>query len=308
MNMSAVHRLQAEIAVPLRCDLGEGCVWLPTSRAVAWIDIAGHAVRRWSYDDHALAQVRLPEPPGAVAPRASGGLILAMRGGVFALDDAAWPQAGNDDIGTAELPLLCPLETDRPANRMNDGRCDRRGRFWIGSMSMRSEAGAGSLHRVGIDHRAERMLGDVTISNGLCFRGDDRLMYYIDTRTQRVDMFDFDLAEGIIQNRRPLVEIARATGSPDGMTIDADGCLWVALWGGSAVHRYTPAGTLDRIIEVPARRVSSCTFGGPQLDELFITTASGSSSDPELAENPHAGSLFVCRPGAQGLPADPYGG
>ena len=159
---------------------------------------------------------------------------------------------------------------------------------------------AGSLYRLDRDGRVHSILPDVTISNGIDWSADAQTMYYVDSPTRRIDMFDFDLASGAISNRRMLVRIPKEHGIPDGLTVDVDGCVWVALWRGSAVHRYTPYGLLDAVVRVPTSCPTSCAFGGPDFRDLYITTAAMDLADHERAEQPLAGGLFVCRPGVAG--------
>jgi sugar lactone lactonase YvrE len=158
------------------------------------------------------------------------------------------------------------------------------------------------------DGHVTRVLAGLAIANGMAWSHDDRLLYFIDSATGRIDVLDFDPADGRATNRRPLIEIPARAGWPDGMTIDANGALWVALWDGHAVRRYTPAGDLDRIVELPVARVTSCTFGGPSLTDLYVTTARDGLSADQLAAQPLAGGLFVVRPGVGGLPAFRFAG
>jgi sugar lactone lactonase YvrE len=173
-------------------------------------------------------------------------------------------------------------------------------------MALDERPGAGSLYRLDPDGSVVQMLADVTISNGIVWSLDGSTMYYIDTPTPRVDAFAFDPAEGTIRDRRPVVSVSPGLGSPDGMTIDADGCLWVALYGGSAVHRYTPDGRLDAIVPLPATAATCCAFGGDDLDVLYITTAA--KGTPPGAVEPHAGGLFAVDPGVRGVPTTAYAG
>jgi sugar lactone lactonase YvrE len=234
---------------------------------------------------------------GSLALRESDGLVLAVSEGFVALD----PQTGH-------MELLGAAESDDPTTRMNDGKVDPAGRFWAGTMGVDHRTGAGTLYRLDADRTVTPMVRPVTISNGLDWSLDGRTMYYIDTRTRRVDQFDFDAATGAIANRRPLIEIPEGAGSPDGMTLDSEGYLWVALWNGWCVQRYAPDGTPDMRIEVPAAETSSCTFGGRTLDQLFITTAQEGFPPGGKPDQPHAGSLFVCRPGPRGRPPFRYKG
>jgi sugar lactone lactonase YvrE len=191
------------------------------------------------------------------------------------------------------------------AVRMNDGGCDPQGRFYCGSMAYAETPGAGSLYRLDLDGSVATVLTDVTISNGLTWSIDGSQAYYIDTPTHRVDVFDFDALAGTFSNRRPLVEIDAALGSPDGLTIDAEGNIWVALWAGGAVHRYSPDGVLTDVVAIPASQVTACAFGGPSLDRLYITT---SRRDIDMTREPHAGALFMTRPDVGGIPVLPFAG
>jgi sugar lactone lactonase YvrE len=191
---------------------------------------------------------------------------------------------------------------------MNDGKCDPAGRFWAGTMALDERPRAGALYRLDPDGAVHTMLRDVTISNGLDWSDDGRTMYFIDSPTQTVDAFDFDVATGSIANRRTVVRIPIEHGTPDGLALDSDDGVWVSLWGGGAVHRYTATGTLDAIVHVPTPFPTSCTFGGDDLGDLYITTAWIQLAADERAGQPHAGSLFHVRSGARGRPANRFGG
>ena len=225
-----------------------------------------------------------------VRPRASGGFVYAVERG-FALDDG---------VGTPVRTLPEVWTTD--AVRMNEGGCDPDGRFYCGSMAYALTPGAASLYRLDPDGRVTTVLGGLTVSNGLEWSPDGRLAYYVDSATGRIDAMDYDSDRGLT-DRRPFVTVE--AGSPDGLTVDAEGGIWVAIWGGSAVHRYSPEGALSEVIELPATQVTACTFGGNDLDELFITT---SREGLPATEEPAAGALFHVRPGIAGLPARRFGG
>src|SRR5262249_397331 len=182
-----------------------------------------------------------------------------------------------------------------PELRMNDGSCDAAGRFWAGTMALDERPDAGALYRLSCDGRVEMMLRPVTISNGIDWTDDDRSMYFIDTATGSVDVFNFELTSGTISNRRTFVRIGREQGAPDGLTIDADGFVWVSLWGGGAVHRYAPTGVLDRVVRLPVTHPTSCAFGGPELRDLYITTATVALTADQRVRQPQAGGLFRCR-------------
>lgn len=263
-------------------ELGEGPVWDPREAVLWWLDIPGARLHRTDPATGATVSTELGQQVGALAVRDSGGLVLATPDGFVAFDPA-----------TGRRELLAPVEADDGGTRMNDGKCDSRGRFWAGTMAYDFRSGAGSFYRLDPDGTVTTMLTGVTISNGLGWSADEKTMYYIDTMTGLVEAFDFDVDQGSISNRRPVVKITEGDGLPDGMCVDAEGCLWVALYGGSAVHRYRPDGSLDRIVELPVVNVTCCAFGGPDLSDLYITTGGG---------------LYRCRPGVQGTPAHTYAG
>jgi sugar lactone lactonase YvrE len=214
----------------------------------------------------------------AVAPREAGGFLLASRPGFATLDDSG------------VFSLIVEVEAELPENRMNDGKCDPRGRFWAGTMSEWNRPRAGSLYRLDNDGSVTQVVGAVTISNGLDWSIDEKIMYYVDSLTHGLDAFDFTAETGQVRDRRRVADIPESLGIPDGITLDEQGFIWVALHGGNAVHRYSPEGLLERRIELPVSLVTSCSFGGPNLDDLYITSA----VDPDRHE-PLAGSIFCYR-------------
>ena len=296
--MPAIRRASAELILDAHAVHGEGPAWDAASARLLWVDMMAERLHMTTPggEDEVVAYRQLV---CVAVPRASGGLALA-------LGDGFWLQ---DHDGT--LRQVSAIEQPDPpvgAVRMNDGKCDPAGRFWAGSMAYDARPGAGSLYRLDPDGETHEILREVTISNGLAWMPDVRTMLFIDTPTQRVDAFDMDPTTGAISNRRPLVEIPAAAGMPDGMTIDDEGCLWVALWEGGAVHRYTPEGRLDTVIDLPCTNVTSCCFGGADLDDLYITTSSLGLSDELRASQPSAGGLFRYRPGVTGPAAVPFAG
>jgi len=286
-----------EIVADVGARLGEGPVWDAADGLLYWVDIPSCALHRLQPTSGVDDCVTVDRQVGAVALRASGGLVLAWEDG-FAVS-GAWGERPS---------LVVPVEHGAVPSRFNDGKCDPAGRFWAGSMAHDERPGAGALYRLDQDLTAQRVIDHVGISNGLAWSADGRTMFYIDTPTGGVDAFDYGLETGAITRRRRVIDVAKGAGWPDGMTIDVDGCLWVALWGGSAVHRYTPDGRLDRVVPVPVRRVTSCTFGGPGLDQLYITTARHNAVEPVPAPEPYAGAVFVHEPGITGHPAVPFAG
>jgi sugar lactone lactonase YvrE len=272
--------------------LGEGPIWDTGAEALYWVDIpAGlvHRLVRPTLDPpgpHTVWDVG--EEVGAVVPRASGGLALAARSGFLGLD----PDTGSV-TRIARLDLGAGM-------RMNDGACDAAGRFFAGSMADDEADGAGTLYRLDPDHAVRAVLTGVSVSNGIGWSPDGRLMYYVDSPSRRVDVLDFDVGTGDMTGRRSFIGIDLGAAVPDGLTVDVEGCVWAALWDGGAVLRLGPDGTLLQEIELPVPRVTSCVFGGPGLRTLFITTAASHDGS--------GGELFSCQPGVAGLPTHAYQG
>jgi sugar lactone lactonase YvrE len=268
--------------------LPEGPYWDAAAGGLYWVDIPAGRVH-FLDEPGGQRTWEAGQPAGAVAVRAGGGLVLAVRDGFAALDTA-----------TGQISALADVELDRPGNRMNDGACDRAGRFFAGTKAEDDTPGAGALYRLDPDHAVTRVIADVTISNGIGWSPDEQLMYYVDSPTRRVDVFGYDPGSGAFGGRRPFARLPAAGGMPDGLAVDAEGGVWVALWGGSAAHRYDAAGRLDRVVAVPHVNVTSCAFGGPGLDLLYVTAAAG----PGAAE----GALYRGPAGVAGLPGHPFRG
>ena len=200
---------------------------------------------------------------------------------------------------------MAAVEADRPENRMNDGKSDSRGRFWAGTMGLDARPGAGALYRLDPSGRVRTMVSPVGLSNGLGWSPDERRMYYADSLAHRVDVFDYEPEEGLISNRATLAEVPAEVGLPDGLCVDVEGFVWLAVFGAGEVRRYSPEGGLERTLRLPVSKVTCPAFGGERLDELYITSA-GEGVDP--AREPHAGGLFRCRPGVRGMPAFQFAG
>jgi sugar lactone lactonase YvrE len=201
---------------------------------------------------------------------------------------------------------IAAVETDRGDNRFNDAKCDPTGRLWAGTMSMRREPASAALYRLEPGGAPVPALNGLVIANGLDWSADGQQMYFIDSPTHRIDVLDVDLATGALANRRPFVEIDAADGLPDGLTVDAEDGIWVALFGGGAVRRYLPDGRLEAVVELPVTNCTCPVFGGEDLDELFITTARHRLTDEQLREQPLAGAVFRARPGVRGRRATPF--
>lgn len=281
--------MNAEVVNEVRASLGEGPFW--HDGAIHWADILGKTLYRQR--SGGLIEARtFGEYVSAVVPRKTGGFLLALRKEVAFLPD--W---------NADLVRVSGFEDDKPNNRANDGKCDPMGRFWFGTMDMSISPQQGSLYVFEPGKPLEKKYGPVTVSNGLAWSTDARTMYYIDTPTQQIVAFEYAPESGNITNPRTLVEIDAKEGSPDGMTIDEDGRLWIALWGGSAVVCYDPKiSSFVEKIALPTSHVSSCAFGGPGLEDLYVTTAKQGLSPVQLEAEPLAGALFRVKVGARGLP------
>jgi sugar lactone lactonase YvrE len=268
-------------------ELGEGPHWDIPTQTLYWIDIPARLVHSMDATGaHKSWDVGLPV--GAVVPRASGGLIVAGGNGFYALDT---------ETGSVTELATTP---DLPHTRMNDGKCDRAGRFYAGSMDADEKPGRGKFYRFDTDHSVTELYDGIGISNGVGWSPDDKLMYYIDSFAYRVDVLDYDVATGQMGERRVFARLGSGELVPDGLTVDSEGGVWVAVWGGSVIQRYDADATLTSVVKLPAAHVTSCTFGRPDLTELFITTAAGPGRS--------AGALFTCPAGVKGLPAYSYQG
>ncbi|MFF8229910.1 SMP-30/gluconolactonase/LRE family protein [Streptomyces caelestis] len=277
-----------EVAVRAEAELGEGPTWDAAAGRLLWIDVLGCRVHTYDPATGRRTVRRTEQHVGAVKPRAGGGLVLNLRDGIGLLD----PDGGFRWLHREPVP----------GRRANDAAIAPDGALWAGTMRYDEAPGGGTLSRVTGEGTAEVVLDDVAVSNGTGWSPDGRLMYYIDSPTRRVDVFDH--VDGRISGRRTLAAIEEGAGFPDGLTVDAEGCVWVALWQGSAVRRYTPGGELDRVIELPVPLVTACAFGGPGLTDLYITTArTGLTEPPALA-----GSLFVVPGAGKGLAQPAFAG
>jgi sugar lactone lactonase YvrE len=274
--------------------LGEGPYWVPEDDCLLWVDIEGARLHR-TYFPAKETVTDSPGPVSAAFPAVGGGILIA---------------------GGAALTLLFPAErggqwvartiADTPARdgiRFNDAGVDPAGRVWVGSMHMTEAEPLGELYRLDPGGRLNPVVKNVTVSNGLGWSPDGSRLYYADSPLGRVDVFDYDPATGEAFARRTFADLSAAEGVPDGLTVDADGCVWVAMWGGSALRRFTPDGEPDAVLPVPVSQPTSCAFGGPDLADLYITSARVGLTEDQLAAQPLAGRLLHVRPGPVGLPS-----
>jgi sugar lactone lactonase YvrE len=289
--------VQAACAVDCKNVLGEGAVWCPLERVLWWIDISSPSL--WRFDPRAdrVDHWPLPKPPGSFALRKNGGFLFAFRNGLATLD------APGGALEWLEVPGLALGD-----ERFNDGKADRAGRFWSGTLDRRLASPIGQLYRVEPGFRATAMDRGFTISNGIGWSPDDRTMYFTDTPARRIYRYDFDPATGGIANRRVFVEVDPGHGGPDGMTVDAAGFVWSAQFDRWCVNRYAPDGRLDRSIPLPVQRPTTCMFGGADLATLYVTSARMDLADAALAAQPQAGGVFALEPGVCGLPEPRFAG
>jgi sugar lactone lactonase YvrE len=286
-------RISVDLALRSTALLGEGPRWDAAAGRLIWVDIDGCALHLFDPSSATDRAVPFAARVCAAAPIAGDELLVALADRLVVLDLSD---------GSVETLTELPHGDDI---RLNDGVCDPAGRFWVGSMALDERPGAGAFYRYagGV---LERIFDGVTVSNGIGWSPDWRRMYYVDSHTRRVDQLDFDVESGQATNRRPFVSIEPAAALPDGLAVDDDGCIWVALWRGAAVHRYTADGTLDRVVDLPADKVTACCFGGSDGRSLYVTTASVGLTAEESRSQPLAGSLFVADVGVGGPPAFPF--
>jgi sugar lactone lactonase YvrE len=284
-----------KIVTASRDKLGEGAIWDQRRQALYWVDILGKRFHHLSPTTGSPETYDVGQFIGTLVPcRRDDEVLVALHRGI-----------ARYHLQTRQLTHLGDPEYNHPELRFNDGKCDPAGRFWAGTMPLDCRTPTGNLYCYHPDGRLECKLTGVTISNGIAWSRDARTMYYIDTPTHRVDAFDFDNTTGHITNRRVAINVATEMGYPDGCTLDAEGMLWIAHFGGSRVTRWNPAtGAHLGHIMLPTPNVTSCAFGGKNLDQLYITTASVGIKQPD----PNAGALFVVEPGVCGLPAFEFAG
>jgi sugar lactone lactonase YvrE len=295
--MGRSANVSVEVFADLQADVGEAPHWDDRTNTLLFVDLTGGAVYRYGPSGARLGSFSVGQEVGAVVPRRGGGLVLAVRDGIAVASDS-----GED------FEIAAPVERDIPGNRMNDAKCDPAGRLLAGTMAFDLSPHSAALYRVDPDWSFQEIARDVTQSNGIAWSPGGSRMYFIDSATQGIDVFDYDAGTGSAGNRRRLVTIDPAHGIPDGMTADDQGNLWVACFGGAAVRCFSPAGEeLDKV-QFPVTQVTSCAFGGPGLADLYVTTAAYRLGPAQRQGEPHAGATFVCRPGAEGLPASSFAG
>ncbi|WPN45010.1 MULTISPECIES: SMP-30/gluconolactonase/LRE family protein [unclassified Pseudomonas] len=289
--------MQAELIVDARNAVGESPVWVPEENALYWVDIPAGTLQRWSADSGQVDAWKAPQMLACITRHRDGGWVAGMETGFFHLHPR--------DDGNLDIQLLAHVDHARPDMRLNDGRCDRQGRFWAGSMvlNMGDNAADGTLYRYSAGQRGpvDAQLSGFIVPNGLGFSPDGRTMYLSDShpQVQQIWAFDYDIDSATPSNRRVFVDMNQFCGRPDGAAVDADGCYWICANDAGLIHRFTPDGQLDRSLAVPVKKPTMCAFGGPRLDTLFVTSIRpGDDHDPQSL----AGGVFAIDPGVKGLP------
>lgn len=289
--------MQAELIVDARNTVGESPVWVPEENALYWVDIPAGGLQRWHAETGHVDAWTTPEMLACIARCSDGSWVAGMESGFFHL------HANND--GSLDSELLAHVDHARPDMRLNDGRCDRQGRFWAGSMvlNMGANAAEGTMYRFSHGQRGplDPRLSGFIVPNGLGFSPDGRTMYLSDSHplAQQIWAFDYDIESGAPSNRRLFVDMNHFCGRPDGAAVDADGCYWICANDAGLIHRFTPDGRLDRSLAVPVKKPTMCAFGGSRLDTLFVTSIRpGDDRD----EQSLAGGVFALDPGVKGLP------
>ncbi|OAB45165.1 SMP-30/gluconolactonase/LRE family protein [Paenibacillus antarcticus] len=285
-----------EVVVHANATLGEGPSFDAVSNRLLWVDIELHLLHIYYLDSGEDVTYEIGQSIGAVVPYREDEVIVVLYEGFHKYQ-----------LSTGTLTFIAHPEQHRPNNRFNDGKCDPFGRLWAGTMSLEGKENCGSLYCLDHDLSVRKVLDDVSISNGLGWSVDGSTMYFIDTPSRQVDAFDYDGAKGTISNRRMAFKMPDDAGYPDGMTVDAEGMLWIAEWNGGRVGRWNPdTGQLLDQIAVPSGHVTSCVFGGRELEDLYITTACTGMKYDLLEEKPLSGNLFRIKTGVKGQATIPY--
>ncbi|MCF6760160.1 glucurono-1,5-lactonase [Pseudomonas fragi] len=289
--------MTAELILDARNATGESPVWSTTEQALYWVDIPAKRLHRWSPADGKEHSWQASQMLACIAQTGNGSWIAAMENGLFAIT----PHAD----GSLDSRLLASVTHALPGMRFNDGRCDRQGRFWAGTMVMNMAAGApvGAMYRYNADQAEplKAQLQGFIVPNGLAFSPDGNTLYLSDSHpdVQKIWAFDYDTDTGTPHNRRLFVDMSKHPGRPDGAAVDAEGCYWICGNDAGLIHRFTPQGKLDRSLAVPVKKPAMCAFGGADLDTLFVTSIRPAG---DLADQPLAGGVFALRPGVKGLP------
>lgn len=291
---SSSEAITPEVAFKAEATTGEGSIWHPQRQSLFWVDIEGKTLYEYLPQTKDCRSWKFDRMVSTVVPETDSTVVVSLQNEIVRVN-----------LNDGNTTSIAPIPDGDGAIRCNDGKCDPEGRLWVGTMGFGCPQGAASLYCVLPDGTVTTKLTGVTISNGIVWSADKKYMYYNDTPTRQIARYCYDAQSGDIRFDGIAVSIPEGTGSPDGMTIDSAGNLWVAQWGGSGVYCYNPhTGKLITRIDVPAPHVASCAFGGDNLDTLYITTARAGMSEEQLAKYPLSGSVFVCKPGVTGVEAN----
>jgi sugar lactone lactonase YvrE len=285
--------MDAEIVIDAKAELGEGPSWDGNKGVLYWVDISQGLVHIYEPKGHNIDRtVSAGKNVSCVVPIDSRKVAITRDHGFYSLD-----------LDTGKLTEIGRVQENlQDGTRFNDGKCDTKGRFWAGTMDVKETRPSGALYCLSKDRQVKKILSGVTISNGLGWSPDDSTMYYIDTPTRKVSAFDYEVESGDVKNRRTALDLSNQPGEPDGMAVDSEGMIWVAHWGGFCLTRWDPKlGRKIETVKVPAANVTSCCFGGKDLDELYITTARSGLDQDSLTRYPLAGGLFMVKVNVQGL-------
>jgi sugar lactone lactonase YvrE len=285
--------MEVKQAVHCQNILGEGPIWVPVEGALYWVDIDGKKIQRFFPKNRKYESFSVTKKVSVLAPYKNGGFIVGAEDGLY-----SW------DTGTNQLDFIFHPEAGKSNARFNDGKVDRGGRFWVGTMT--PEGATSALYRLEFnrlegDLSIKKMIEDVTISNGIGWSPNNEIMYYVDSLRYRVFKFDFDLKSGEISKRRVFYKSNAKLGVPDGLTVDSEGYIWLAIYDGWKIIRINPSGKVDAEINMPVSRPSSCAFGGKNLDMLYITSISEGLNEEQQEEQPLAGDLFVVQTDSRGI-------
>jgi sugar lactone lactonase YvrE len=286
-----------ECVLDCHAELAEGPVWDPEEGVLYWVNIKDHEIHRYNPATGQDRHWPTPTDVGSLALRRDGGMVVALRTGFFFFDPA-----------DARFTPIVEPERDAPETRFNDGRTDRQGRFWAGSLHDPETTPTGSLYRLDTDLSCHRMVQGIYASNGLAFSPDSATAYFADSPRRIVWAWNFDPADGALRNRRVFIELREGEGAPDGAAVDTDGGYWLTQPPSGRVVRYDPRGRIDRVLELPVSQPTCVAFGGPRMDTLYITTAKYRMPPEKLRKEPLAGAIFAAYPGFTGLPDARFGG
>lgn len=285
-----------ERVVAVNNYLGEGPIWNGKEQMLYWVDITPGVLHRWNPATGQQQAFTLGFSIGCLGLRAKGGLVMATKHGFMAWDEK-----------TGATPIANPITG--PDMRFNDGKVDARGRFYAGTMhETDTKLHTGDLYRLDPDGSVHVMASELRCPNGIGWSLDKKTMYFTDSPFHTIYAFDYDVASGAMENRRPFIVVPDTDGVPDGMTVDSEGCIWSAQWGGWRITRYDPAGKIERVVRMPVERPSCCAFGGKNLDELYITSAAATITPEERTKQPWIGDLLRIYPGVKGQPEPEFGG